>query len=98
IAMVVVLLGLCCQGCPKPTPVPVTPISVGDAAWDGSTPATCLDLCRRGQALGCAWANPTPAGANCVDVCVNNQNARIAPWDLNCRARATSCAAVDQCQ
>jgi len=88
---------MACNGCqhnPAPTP---TNVSLGDAAYsppDG--PATCLDVCRAGQALGCTWAAPTAAGATCVDVCVNAQ--QIAPWDLGCRARAKSCAAVDACQ
>lgn len=89
-----VILGICCQGCPKPTPTPVTPTPVGDAA----SPATCLDLCRHGQALGCSWAQPTPSGATCVDVCANAQNSGITSWDLNCRTAAGTCAAVDRCR
>jgi len=79
-------------GCPKPGPSPgVNPQDAADAhAWNGG-PATCLDYCRRGAALGCSWAKPTPAGAPCVDVCANNQNVDIAAWDLDCRTAATSC-------
>jgi len=80
-------------GCPKPTPTPVVnPRDASDAApaWNGG-PATCLDYCRRGAVLGCPWAQPTPAGATCVDVCANYQKVSPAPWDLTCRTQSTVC-------
>jgi len=58
-------------------------------------PATCLDYCRRGQQLGCTWAADTDLGVPCSTVCSNNQTVGIAPWDLDCRVRQSSCAAVD---
>jgi hypothetical protein len=96
-ALIVFLLVVGCNGCQHPQPGPVTP-SADAALWDGSTPATCLDLCRHGQDLGCTWAQPTPKGAPCVDVCVNNQAVQIAAWDLDCRVRKSSCAEVDRCR
>jgi hypothetical protein len=79
-------------GCPRPGPSPVIKPTSSDAA-----PATCLDVCRNGVVLGCAFAADTPAGATCVAVCLSYQAVGIAPWDLNCRASATSCAAIDAC-
>ena len=82
-----------CQGChPSPAPV-VNPSGAAGAAPaplpDG--PATCLDFCRHGDALSCAWAEPTPDGATCLQVCTNNQKVAIAPWNLDCRVQATVC-------
>lgn len=93
----IILAGVIALGailaCPKPGPKPVVnPTDASDAApaWNGAK-ATCLDFCRRGTALNCAWAADTPAGATCVQVCANNQKVAIAPWDLDCRVSATVC-------
>jgi hypothetical protein len=93
---IVAILGACTK--PTPTPV-VNPRDASDAApaWNGG-PATCLDYCRRGAVLGCAWAQPTPAGASCVDVCDHYQKVSPAPWDLSCRTSKGSCGAMDGCQ
>ena len=56
----------------------------------------CEAFCAHGDALGCSWAQPTPAGARCIDWCANTQGGPI-PLDLDCSARATDCAAVDAC-
>ena len=94
-ALVLIVGVASCEGCQhNPAPTPVTP--AGADAAPAKTPATCLDLCRHETDLNCAAAAPTPAGASCVDVCSNNQNA-IAPWDLDCRTTAGSCAAIDRC-
>lgn len=83
-----------CKGSTQQPPQ-VVPTDAGPySPPDG--PATCLDVCRNGQAHGCSWAQDTDAGATCVDVCANVQNGP-APWDLNCRARKTTCAAIDTC-
>lgn len=90
--MLGILLAVCCEGCPKPSPVPVTPSAASDAA-----PGTCLDVCRNGASLGCPFAADTPAGATCVTFCANYQDVAARPWDLTCRANAKSCAAIDAC-
>lgn len=91
------MLGLAsCQGCHNPEPTPVTPSGAGGAP---AYPGTCDGVCALGSALGCAWAQPTPKGATCSTVCANNQAQAFSAWDLNCRAKQTNCAAVDQnCQ
>lgn len=100
IAVLLALVG--CNGCQHNPPPHTTFPPPGDAAIDYSPPppgepATCLDVCRNGLRLRCSWAAATPNGASCVDVCANNQSAGIAPWDLDCRARATDCPGVDRC-
>ena len=85
LAALIVLVGVAsCEGCQhNPAPTPVTPPGAVDAAstWDGSTPATCLDLCRHEQALGCPAAQDTPAGATYVDVyAVSNQAIPFAAY------------------
>jgi hypothetical protein len=90
---VVMVAALGCQGCPWTDPPVVHPSGAAGAPapdWNGG-PATCLDFCRRGSVLNCAWAQPTAAGATCVEVCANNQKVAIAPWDLDCRTAATNC-------
>lgn len=74
--------------CP-PTPRPPVPPP-------GS--ATCADVCRHYGELGCEAARPTGAGAVCVDVCQNVQDSTVVHWDLDCRARALTCAAADACE
>ncbi|HVZ89616.1 MAG TPA: hypothetical protein VHG72_21825 [Polyangia bacterium] len=93
-----VVLLASCEGCWHPAPTPVTPNKDASATADGSYTATCQGVCALGASLGCAFAAPTPAGASCVDVCLNFQAANITPWSLACRAAATSCAAIDACQ
>ena len=85
------LLALClcssCAGCP-PTPTP---------ARDAGPHYSCVTICQRGVEMGCKWSNPTPAGAECYDVCANAIEFGIG-WDLSCRSTAQTCAAVDKCQ
>ena len=72
----------------NPRPVPDPPIP----------PATCADVCQHMAALNCAAATPTPRGAPCAAVCENVQNSGNMTWNLNCRAKAATCDAVDACQ
>jgi hypothetical protein len=96
LALVLLVLTLGCHGC-HPSPAPLTP-TAGDGA-PGSYPATCDGLCALEASLGCPAAQPTPAGASCAVVCANQASAGIAPWDLGCRVRQTSCADIDsKCQ
>lgn len=88
--LLAMVLSLGCDGC-HPSPQPVTPVGL-----DG--PATCATVCANGVAHGCAFAQPTPLGASCVDVCLHNQDVGIAPWDLDCRTAAPSCARIDACR
>lgn len=81
------LLSLLLASCgPLPTPVP------------GPTPellGTCETACARGAELGCRWAQPTPKGTPCADVCATAS--RIAPWGVSCLTTAQSCEAADAC-
>ena len=76
-----------CAGCP-PTPTP-TP--------DAAPHVSCVTVCQRGLEMGCRWADPTPNGTECYDVCANAMAFGLA-WDLACRTNAQSCVAVDKCQ
>jgi hypothetical protein len=60
--------------------------------------ATCEDVCVRGRQLGCGYANPTPCGATCVEVCVDVVAGGDFSLDLECRARAASCDAAESCE
>ncbi len=82
-----------CPGCP-PAPPPVTP----DASDAAAAPGTCAAVCQNGRRLGCPFAQPTPQGASCEEVCSNVQGTGIATWDLGCRSAASSCAAIDACR
>lgn len=86
-----------CQGCPHHEPVVKHPTPTVDAAI-GNYPATCDGVCSLGAALGCPFAESTHAGASCSDVCNNVQSSGVTAWDLGCRARKTSCAAIAGCQ
>jgi hypothetical protein len=76
-------------GCPAPAPPPpVVP--------PGS--ATCADVCRRYQQLGCLAGRPTPKGSSCEVVCLNVQASGAIRWNLDCRAGASTCAEADRCE
>lgn len=72
---------------PPPTPEPPTPVENAD----------CGIVCARGKTLGCDWASPTPQGTPCPEWCEGVQ-AGLLPWDLECRAAAGSCRAMDACE
>jgi len=74
-------------GCPQP-PRPVPPPGA----------ATCADVCKRYEALGCPAGKPTPKGAPCVAVCENVQTSGVLKFNLECRVRAASCADADHCE
>lgn len=80
-----------CPGCPPTPPTPPPP-----APLDG--PANCLDVCRRASELRCPGSDSTdPGGPVCLDVCLTVQDGP-APWNLDCRAVATTCEAFDDCE
>lgn len=86
-SIAIVLVALSFAGCvhvPPPRPI------------DGT--ATCEDVCVRGRQLGCSYANPTPRGATCVEVCVDVVAGGDFTLDLECRARAATCAAAEACE
>jgi hypothetical protein len=58
--------------------------------------ASCATACIRATQLKCSFAQPTDNGAICETVCKNAQQIYI--WDLNCRTKATSCSAIDNCE
>ncbi len=60
--------------------------------------AGCAAVCANMARLNCPSAKPTAYGQTCEQVCVNLQNSEIAKWNLDCRARAESCAAADDCE
>lgn len=72
-------------------PTPPKPAPAVDAGACGTAP-TCVDVCCRGKAMGCAWAKPTPNGSSCVDVC-NTYQAVPPPlkWNLEKCISASTC-------
>jgi hypothetical protein len=94
---IIVTIAICFFACgpyppPEPTPGP-EPEPIPDPIS-----ATCTEVCVRGDFLNCKWAQPTPGGASCVEVCENVQTSGIVQWDLGCRAAARSCAEVEACE
>ena len=80
LAFVFAVLG--CQSCAtSPTPAPN-----GDG---GTVTSSCASACAKGTKLKCVWANPTPEGATCVQVCTNA--AATVPWNVSALTAATSC-------
>lgn len=59
---------------------------------------SCADVCKREERLGCEAARPTAAGASCTEVCESVRESGVVFWDLGCRARAATCAAIDKCE
>lgn len=79
-----VLLALAFTAC---TPINPTP---------PPAPANCVAVCAHGSELGCAWAQPTPNGVTCVQVCEDANT--ILPWSSACMASALTCAEADACR
>ena len=71
-------------GCPSTTPVPGA--------------ATCATVCAKGVSLNCVFATATPKGASCETFCTNLQASGLPKWDLACRTKAATCAAMDLCE
>ena len=88
-AIVGALLLLACD--PKPLP-PEPPPPILDAGRH----ATCADVCDRWAALGCSEGR---VRTRCVDACeAVGAHPEIMIWNLDCRARVSSCAAIDRCE
>lgn len=61
-------------------------------------PPSCETACATTVRLGCAPAK-TPRGATCAEVCENvRKNGAGFTWDVACRTRASSCAALEACR
>lgn len=60
--------------------------------------ASCADVCANMAKLNCPSSKPTARGTSCTQVCTTLQNSDIAKWNLDCRAKATSCEAADLCE
>lgn len=101
--IVALAFALLAGGCPK-DPVPPTPDAGEPDDPDAARPATCAGWCDNARRLGCDAAKPTPGKTcggkecSCVAVCENMQSSGIAAFNLQCRARARSCAAADACE
>jgi hypothetical protein len=66
-----------------------------------TTPATCADACahgagRDGSGLSCDWAQPSPDGVPCEQIC--GEAPAALPWALACIVGANSCESAEQCQ
>ncbi len=82
-------------GAPEAAPAPL------DAAVEASPPApacgtsaTCADVCCHGRALGCDWAQPSPAGTACELLCEAYTDVKtpvLVRWNLATCVKATSC-------
>lgn len=78
------LLLSACGGWLPPEPVPVD----GDA---------CERYCAVGERLGCGYAEPTPNGTPCVQVCYDTEATGWTTCHPACVAdHATSCAEADR--
>lgn len=86
----VIVLAAALAGCATtPTPTPVTPSPPG-------TP-TCETACDHLAQLGCTAAQPTPAGATCLEVCTNIEDSGVIVYGVKCVTDAESCAKADNC-
>jgi hypothetical protein len=71
---------------------PVAP-DVADAGEDDA----CARACGRLAALGCPEAEPTDAGATCVEVCRNAEASGVVTLEPDCVADAATCDDIDRC-
>jgi hypothetical protein len=76
------------SSCGTPGPVPPTPVPG----------AACVDVCSRAATLGCSFAQPSPGGVPCTEVCENLRTSGLPSWNLPCMAGSTTCEAMDTCQ
>lgn len=80
-------------GCPPPVPHPHP-----EPAADAGAEVGCAEVCAHWRALGCAEADPTPAGARCEEVCLTASRSDFLYWNLPCRANVQRCEDIDECE
>jgi hypothetical protein len=81
LALCATLAAVLFWGCTPLPPAPPTPPE-----------PSCADACSRWRELGCALAEPTPAGQSCEQVC-----AGVSHWNLECMSSVERCEAIDAC-
>lgn len=79
---IILMLTMAFTGCAT------TPCSV-DAKPCPAPAATCATACANGAKHECGWANPTPAGHTCLEVCTNA--AQTVPWNVAGLTSAATC-------
>lgn len=72
---------------PKSVPTTVTPGSDDD----------CKAACANGRALHCVFAESTPGGGSCEEVCHNSETSGYASMHPACIAQAKTCERADDC-
>jgi hypothetical protein len=87
------ILAVALVACTTSTPVP----DAGDAADDATRSALVARDCAHLKALGCAAAAPTTDGHACAEVEAAELDAGV-PLDWACRAKASTCAAIEVCK
>jgi hypothetical protein len=60
--------------------------------------ASVAAVCEHYRILGCEGGKPTPAGVPCEVVLTNAIASGMLRLNMDCRASATSCQAVDACE
>lgn len=82
-----VIMTIILAGCPPPvTPQP----EYVDAD-------VCVRACEHGKKLGCEFAEPTPNGVECSQVCIETELTGWSNWNPECVLKAASCEAADKC-
>lgn len=76
-----VLLVVGCRVDPPRPPAPPAP--------------SCETACARGRSLRCDWADTTPAGRTCEDVC--RVLVELQPVDLACLSTVVTCDEESRC-
>lgn len=77
-----------------PSSTKTTPPGGDDAP---GTADDCLASCTTRLSLHCPSANPTPAGASCVDQCLNVETSGYTTMHPRCLAKITSCDQEASC-
>lgn len=109
--LAILILALVALGCelgpfPKPPPQPEPPSpwdNPGDAAppepeeVDAAAHTPCYRACKQLAKLGCPEAQPTAAGATCVQVCTNIESSGVITMGPECVATAESCSIAKAC-